>query len=112
MSYSIILFFDPLRSIAAGSVGSSYTAIGTPLVHPARILKIQNLTDANLLFSFDGTTDNEFVPSGGFTLYDVTTNQVQTQGAFLLKGTQIYVKQSGVPSTGSVYITVGYGRGD
>lgn len=112
MAYSIIIFFDGLRSIAAASIGSSYTAIGTPLLHPSRIIKIQNLTDSDVLISYDGVNDNDFVPSGGFTLYDISTNQVQTDGAFLLKGTTIYVKESGSPTTGSVYVTIGYGRGD
>lgn len=109
MSSGIQLRADAQRSIAASSVGTGYTAIGASFPFPMRILKVDNLTDALLQFSFTGNTDHFVVPAGGFLLVDVCTNEVQSSGLFISVGTILYVKQSGVPTTGSVYVTTFYG---
>lgn len=108
-SLGIQLRADAQRSIAAASVGASYSAIGTAFPQPMRILKVDNLTDALLQFSFTGNTDHFVVPAGGFILVDVCTNEVQTAGFFISTGTTLYVKQIGIPTTGSVYVTTFYG---
>jgi len=106
MAYGVRAIFEPLRSLAFGSIGASYTAIGTALLGPARIFKIDNLTNAALLFSIDGATDHTIVPANGFLLVDVATNKEDTQGFEIATGTTFYVKESGVPTDGSVYVTV------
>ena len=102
---SLNVRFDALRSTAFGSITSSYVALGTPFSHMVRLLKFVNTTNADVLFSFDGITDNDVVPAGGFALYDFDTNSIITSS-----GTQVYIKSSGSPSSGTVYLTCVYAR--
>lgn len=106
---------DSVRTIAAGSITNSYGAVGSALAHNWRIFKIVNDTDGNLLFSFDGTTDNMFVPASGFTLYDLSTNAPplsEVDNLVLAVGTIFYVKYSSAPTTGSVFIEGFYAKGE
>jgi hypothetical protein len=112
MSFGIRLLPDTLRTAAFGAIGAGYTAIGTPFGHAMRIISIKNLTDANLLFSFDGVNDHEIVPTDAGIVWDFCTNRVSTAGAFISVGTTLYVKQSGVPTSGAVYVSCFYGFGE
>ena len=109
ISSTIRLFPEPLRSLGFASIGAGYMGIGTALDNPSRILHIQNLTDATLLFSFNGVDDHEVLPANAFLLIDVTTNRTTDSGLYFAAGTRIYVKQSGVPTSGSVYVANFYG---
>ena len=111
MSYSnsVRMRIEALRSLGFGSMGASYVAIGTAFAHPIRILQIQNETDATLLFSMDGVTDHLIFPSAGGAVYDLTTNKAREQGWYVSQGTTIYVKNSGTPSSGTVYVSAFYG---
>jgi hypothetical protein len=111
MSYSNSVRMRPetLRSLGFGSMGASYVAIGTPFAHPIRLLQIQNLTDATLLFSFDGVNDHVIIPASVGLVYDITTNKSRDQGWYISQGTTLYVKNSGTPTSGSVYVTAFYG---
>lgn len=109
MSLAIRLLAEPVRSLAAASIGAAYMGIGTALVHPSRIILVQNLTDAALMFSIDGINDHFALPEGGFLLLDVSTNQTHTQGFFISQGQRFYVKEIDVPLTGSVYFSTFYG---
>jgi hypothetical protein len=106
---AIKLLPEVLRSLAFGSIGAAYMGIGTAFTRPIRILKITNLTNNTLLFSFNGIDDHEVLPSNGFLLIDVTANKSVSQGFFIGEGTRVYVKQLGVPTTGSVYVSAYYG---
>lgn|SRR5690606_1441089 len=110
MSYGVRALFEPLRSLAFGGIGAAYAAIGTPLARPARLVKIDNLTNASLLFSIDGSTDHTIIPGYSFFLMDIATNQEDTQGFDIAKGTIFYVKRSGTPTEGAVYVTVMVGN--
>lgn len=111
MSSSLAIRFaaEALRSIAFGSISASYMGIGTALANPARQLFLQNLTDATLMFSFDGVNDHFPLPASGFLLLDLTANKTIQQGWFLAEGQRLYVKELGTPTTGSVYFSVFYG---
>lgn len=104
-SLSIRLEAELLRSLAFGSIGASYTGIGTSLESPVRIFHLQNLTDAELMFSFDGVDDHLVLPSNGYILLDVTANKTREDGCYLAEGTRIYVKQLGIPASGNIYLT-------
>lgn len=109
-SLSIKLEPETLRSLAFGSISSSYAALGSQISNPARILMFQNFTDVDLLFSFDGINDHLILPSDGFLLLDVTANKTREQGFYIQEGKQIYVKDTGsAASSGSAYLTVFYG---
>lgn len=109
---SIVVLADPIRSLAFASIGITYLPIGTPFQHPVRILKIVNTTSSDMLVSFDGTSDNDIVPMGGFTLYDLTTNHNETAGWFFKIGTQVYIKYLVAPTSGAVYVVALYGEGE
>jgi hypothetical protein len=109
---AIAVRFDGYRSLAFGSVGATYTALGTPTTHLMRILKIVNNTNADLNISFDGTTNNDFVPANSFVLYDFETNSSTDYDFFLALSTQLYVNyNTGAPTSGSVYAVMVYGKG-
>jgi|ERR1700690_1460974 len=110
-----VLRVDALRSKAAGSITNAYTTLGTAITHLWRMFRITNNTDGDLFISFDGTTDNLFVPKGSFVLYDVAANAAPSNlNDNLLVGinTQLYVKYSSAPSTGSVYAEGLYAKGE
>lgn len=112
MPYAKRIIFDDVRSLAFGSIVAGYTAVGTALGFPSRIIFIQNLTDALLMFSFDGTSDNFPLPAGGFILLDVTSNKAKNDAFFMSEGDILHVKRVGTPTTGSVYFSNMYGKGD
>jgi hypothetical protein len=105
--------FEPLRSLAFGSIGGGYMGIGGPLNHPSRQILVQNLTDVLLVFSTDGIDDHFVLPAGGFLLSDITSNKTQQGGFYLAEGSRLYVNDvSGAPTKGGVYFTVVYGFGN
>jgi hypothetical protein len=106
---AIRLQFEPVRSLAAASIGAGYMGVGTAISNPARQFFVQNLTDVTLMFSFDGINDHFPLPTNGFLLDDVCSNKTQQGGFFIAEGTRLYVKEIGTPTTGSVYFSVMYG---
>lgn len=105
------LAYEEIRTIAFGSVTASYATVGTPLNHPARLVKFYNGLNVDVLISLDGSTDNDVIPSGGFLILDIGANKEGTSKLFLAKETQFYVKRAGGsnPTTGTFYLTVIYG---
>lgn len=112
MPYGIRMLFEAQRSVTAAEIGSSYIPVDTPIDHPARIIHIQNLTDVTLQFSFDGVNDHFPLPANGFLLLDISSDTTPEQAFFLAKNSSLYVKEIGNPTTGSVYFSVMYGKGD
>lgn len=107
MSYSRQLTYEVLRSRDSATFTGSYQTLGTPLEHPASIVKIVNNSSVIVTISIDGTNDHDILPAGSFTLYDVTSDSPYESGSIFVKsGTQYYVK--GSASTGSVYLVVQY----
>lgn len=106
---SIRLYVEPARSLGFAAIGAGYIGVGTAIENPIRILRIVNLTNANLWFSYDGINDHEAIPANGFLLLDITANKTLDEGYYLAEGTRIYVKRIGTPTDGSVYVTVYYG---
>lgn len=120
MALAIRMLAEPVRYLAAASVAASYRALdqsgAVPATtgavdHPIRQFFIQNLTDAVLMFSFDGVNDHFPLPGNGFFLSDIMSNKSTNGGAwYLAENDVLYVKQSGVPTTGSVFFSVFYGK--
>lgn len=99
---------EPVRTLAFGSIVAGYTAIGTAYEHPISKIYVVNTTDALLLFSFQGTTEDHFyLPPNGFLLLDITVEDRNPD--YLPIGALLYVKRSGVPTSGAVYFTAFYG---
>lgn len=106
---AVAVRFDNLRSLAFGSISGTYAALGGPTTHLMRIIKVVNNTNADLTISFDGTTDNDFVPANSFVLYDFNSDSDSNKEFYLSLNTQVYVK--GSPGSGSVYLVMIYGKG-
>ncbi len=107
---AVRLYPETLRSLAFGSIGAGYAAIGTALANPSRILIIQNLTDTSMFFSFDGTNNHLVLPAGGQMIIDCMTNRTAVAGSAAIgQGTIIYVKQVSAPSLGAVYVSTFFG---
>jgi hypothetical protein len=102
--------FDTLRSLAFGSISGAYAAVGTAFGQAVRILKIDNLTDANMIFSFDGINNHTVVPAQSGCVFDFATNKVGPVDQLEQPiGTRVYVKEElGAPSAGNVYVTIVY----
>ena len=99
------------RTLAFGSIGATYTAIGTPITNQAQILTIQNLTDAALQFSFDGVVDHLPLAAGTSIVLDATSDKTENaEGLYISGRTQFYVKEIDTPTTGAVYVTPIYSR--
>lgn len=109
MTANLQVNFEPVRSMASGSITGSFAAFGSPFAHPIRILHIINTCDTDMEFSIDGTDIQIVVVAGGFVLYDFSTNSFLNAKDFALpKGTQIYIQYTSAPTTGNVYIMAVY----
>jgi len=104
--------FDALRSLGFASISGTYATLGTALGHASRVFRIINATNGDIFISVDGTTNNFFLPSNSFVLYDIASDDDPTDQFRVSLGTQFYVKQSTAPSSGSVYLEVIYGQGE
>jgi hypothetical protein len=100
---------EAARSLSFGSIGAAYAGIGTAIDNPARMILLQNLTDATLWFSFDGINDHFPMATNVSLILDVTANKTFDQGFFIAEGQRFYVKRLGTPTSGAVYLTSFYG---
>ena len=107
---AIKLEAEPVRSRAFSTIGVAYMGIGTSISKTARMVLIQNLTNANMMFSFDGLNDIFPLPVYGYLLADVTYNKAEPKAFSIEAGARVYVRQINPPTKGTVYITVFYGK--
>lgn len=118
MSNSIILDFELIKSINAGQIQDGYNPIydsnnNAYFQNPCRMLLINNMTNAILMFSNDGVNDKFSIPADTSIIFDLTTNKTVEQGAFVPEKTRLFVKTryTGVfPTAGDVDVSVIYGR--
>ncbi len=100
---------ETVRTLGFAAILPGYVAVGTALANPARILILNNLTDENLMFSFDGVNDHIAVAGPGSFVLDITSNKGVAGGLFLAQGTTIFVREIGNPTLGAVYVSVFFG---
>lgn len=106
---SVRMLAEPIRTINFSSLSGAYMGIGTALEFPARLVFIENLTNAQLMFSLDGVNDHFTLPAFSNFVFDITTNQQQESGMYISAGTRFYVKEVGTPNQGNVYVSSFYG---
>lgn len=108
MAYTNQLLYEPIRSIDSATFTGSYQAVGTPLMHPAAVVKFVNNSTSFVTISVDGVSDYDVIPVNSFVLYDITSNTPPQgcNGIFVPQNRQYYVK--GASGTGSVYLVVQY----
>ena len=98
--FKLRLQFDPMISIAGNTVQNGvYIPVGTATRNPARILIVENYSDAKCYFSTNSVDDHFYILNGESITFDFTTNQTFGQGAFLAADTQFYVKGDGAAGT-------------
>jgi hypothetical protein len=125
MAFSLPVRVDVLRSLAFGSISGTYALLVTSasvsaFAHRTRMVKITNNTNGDMFFAFtsgstpasDGSADNIFVPAGGFTLFDFTSNSESGTPFVFQIGTTVWVRQSTAPTSGSVYLECVFGKGE
>lgn len=94
--------FFPSKSIAFGSVGGTYTAIGPALGHNACILIITSTLNQPVWVSFDGVNDHIFQLGTAFQQAKVI--DLKANGLVLPGDTIIYVKSvASNPTAGVLY---------
>lgn len=112
MSNGIVLLPEALRSIDSASFTGSYQTLGTPLDHPARLIKFVNNSNVDVTISWDGSTDHDFLPASSAVVYDVATNRQAISGVgqlLIADQTQFYASGgAGGGNSGSVYLIVLY----
>lgn len=108
MAFSVVAYPETLRTLTFAN-WAAYTALGVPFLHPIRLFRIVNNTDATLLISFDGSTDHDVVTPNSFLLYDIASNKTAVSDEwYFAQGTQIYIK--GNATVGAVYLSAYFGR--
>lgn len=107
---SVKIRYENLRLLAFGGISGAYASVGAAFAHPVRVLKINNLTNANILISFDGVNDKDIVAANSAWIHDYGSNKTDTGGSLdQSQGERVYVKQqSAAPTLGAVYVTVIY----
>ena len=114
-SLAVRLRTEAVRTVGFAAIvaaSPAFLGIGTVVTAPVRMIFLQNLTDALLMFSFNGIDDTFPLAPNGYIILDIAANQTFNQGFFLAENQRIYVKQSGgtpAPTSGDVYLTVFYG---
>lgn len=97
--------FDTLRSVAFGSLTTSYAIVGSALSTPAVCVSFTNNTDGIVYVSTDGVNDMLAIPPSTGKVFDIKTNSPYATDYLLPKGTPFLVKYSGsAPTQGSFYI--------
>jgi hypothetical protein len=94
---------EAIREVAFGAITAAFVQMGAVFAGPLRIICLTNDTDADVYFSFDGTTNQLRLKAGTFKLFDCKTND-----GFFNTGQAIYVKYVTAPSSGLVYVEAIY----
>ena len=109
---SNIVRVDAVRSLAFGAISPTYAPIGTAFGHAMRVLHFINNTDADMMISFDNSTDNIPVLANSFALYDLTSDQDALESFRYEKGSQLYIKSISALTMGTFYVVAVYGKGE
>lgn len=87
------------QTIAAASIGATYTVVGSIFGRAVVMLIVLSTLDATVQLSLDGINDWMAIPAGGTLVTDEKTNGIVLEG---WRG--IYVKRIGTPASGSLYV--------
>ena len=105
-SLGIRVNWEPLRTRDGATFTGAYQTLGGPLEHRCYLIKVVNESGSDVLISTDGVMDMDICPTGGFFLYDETSNASREGGLAVDKWTQFYV--NGTATTGNVYLVAQY----
>lgn len=98
-----------LRSLDYTDLSETLTAVGEQTLNSIHIYSIQNQTDVDIYWSWNGAENNGFLAAnGGHIILDITTNKKWDQGMYLPIGLVTYIAAvpgQPAPTTGKVYVT-------
>lgn len=98
-----------MEAQSTSSIGASFSKLGDPLPHPARILRIVNDFSATIILSTDGITNHDYIRAMSEITYDVGTNRGDEAAEFVFpEGTQFWV--AAPAGTGTVALVALYAR--
>lgn len=87
-----------LVNFDASTLTGTYQVIITATDDPAIAFKVGNTSDNLILFSYDGTTDHDFIQPGSAFIFDSQANAVPTASApgrkMLKAGQKVWAKTS------------------
>lgn len=115
MSFNSIRFAADAMSttgFAAITAGAgAYVSAHTGLVNAARMVILKNQTDALLIVSMNGATDNIALAAGDQMILNICSNRTESGSAWVAGlGQRFFVKYSGaVATSGSLFISSFYG---
>lgn len=89
-------------SIAAASIGATYSAIGS-FSSPIELLMITSTLDQPVQLSFDGINDHIAVPAGSTVPVFIELNF--KNNCMVLGASGVSVKEIGNPASGSLFIS-------
>jgi len=93
-----------MASIDSGTLTGGFDLLYDKLGHACSIIRIINASNKAVTISYDGTTDNDYIPATNtLHLYLQASKMPNGNLALLAKRTKIYVK--GVAGTGFIYAT-------
>lgn len=104
--------FEDIRSVAFGSITSSFALVGATFAYPVRQIKIVNNTNAVMLINYDGgSATKDVAPASSIFIYDYSSNREANGDVFeQAVGEGVYVKYSSAPTSGTFYAVVIYAR--
>jgi len=108
MSFGTRAYPIVLQDVAFGAIAAGYLAIGAAFAQPMRILKFKNYSNQDILLSYDGVNDHEFMPAETGDVIDFSSNEVSSESPMVSKGTVIYIKHNGVAPTTGGFALSGY----
>lgn len=103
----------PLSSLASTGFSGTYAAINaTGLPQACWMIRLTNNSDQDATISFNGSTDNEFIPKAtSREIYAQASMQPNGYIANFAKGTVVWVKGT-AGMTGSIYLSGYYNPTD
>ena len=105
---AIKLAFEPLRELTLAGAVVGFTAVGAPLLYPARMNFINNNTANTIYISLNGVDRHLEIASSTGIVADWSSNKSNQGGVALIPaGTQFWA-DTGAAATGSVSIATVY----
>lgn len=96
-----------LGTFNAAALAAAYKPIyAGGLPHALALLRITNKSNVDIIISYDGITDNDYITiDSTFFLPAQMNAQPQNQVMYIPAGTMLSVKQATVPGIGTIYIS-------
>ena len=88
------------QTVAAASIGASYSLVGAKFSDPPLILILVSTLDQAVQLSLDGINDWIPMPALGTVIIDIKANGLGFPGEY-----GVYVKRIGTPASGVLYVS-------